>query len=84
MKLPSRLCNLKRIIRYFVIIFAIVGVFALHILKENAELKTLTKGSRPLTLRPHLILSGHNCTLEAGVMNVKTTEIWDSRVVKVM
>ena len=39
---------------------------------------------KPSTVGPHLTLSGLNCSLESGVMGVKTTAIWDSKVVKVM
>ena len=84
MKNSSHLCNIKIIISAFVVNTALVGIYTLLISRENAELPISARELRPSTMRPHTTLSGLNCTLEAGIMSVKTTEIWDSRVVKVM
>ena len=81
MKISHFLCNLKRVPKKIVVI---MGISALMVLRDNVELQISTRGSASWRQRPHLILSGGNCTLEAGKMNVKTTKIWDSRVVKVM
>ena len=83
MKMSCHLCNLKIIISAFFVNVALVGIYTL-ISRENAELPILTRELGPSTISPHLTLSGLNCTLEAGIMSVKTTEIWDSRVVEVM
>lgn len=69
-----------------ILTFVILWLTMAHqmISRENAELPISARELRPSTMRPHTTLSGLNCTLEAGIMSVKTTEIWDSRVVKVM
>ena len=84
MKNSRHLCNIKIIISAFVVNTALVGIYSLLISRGNTELPILTRELRPSTMRPHITLSGLNCTLEAGIMSVKTTEIWDSRVVEVM
>ena len=38
----------------------------------------------PSRVKPFINLSGLNCTLDAAFVRVKTTNIWDSRVVEVM
>ena len=84
MKISSYLCNLKSVISAFLVIIAIVGLYNLVILREIVELPIFTQKLEPSTVGPHLTLSGLNCSLEAGVMSVKTTSIWDSKVVKVI
>ena len=84
MKIPRNLRNLKSVISAFLVNIAIVGLYILLISRENAEQQIFTKELGPSTVNPQLTLTGLNCTLEAGIMGVKTTEVWDSKVVQVI
>ena len=69
-KILSNLCKVKSVIGALVINIAVVGVYMLMILREDA-------------VKHHIILSGLNCPLDAGILSVTTTNIWDSKVVQV-
>ena len=88
MNIPRRLYKLESVFWAALVYFALVGIYSIvtwgKTWRENATAPISSTGSEEST-RPgtHLILSGHNCSLEDGIMSVKTTKIWDSRVVKV-
>ena len=84
MKISSHLCNLRSVISAFLVIIVIVGFYNLVISRQNAELPVFPQKLEPSREGPHRTLSGLNCMLEAGIMSVKTTSIWDSKVVKVI
>ena len=88
MNISRRLYKLESVLRAALVYFALVGIYSImtwsKTFRENATPPISTKGSEKSSRSgPHLILSGHNCSLEDGIMSVKTTKIWDSRVVKV-
>ena len=81
----SILCNIKRFMGVLVVVnITIAGVFVIMISRGNTELPTFARELKTSFVKQSNILSGLNCTLEAGILSVKTTNIWDSKVVKVM
>ena len=76
-KILSNLCKVKSVIAVLVINIAVVCVYMLMISREDAVIL------RTSFVKHHIILSGLNCPLEAGILSVTTTDIWDSKVVQV-
>ena len=67
--IPIHHFNRKTITKFFVVSLAIFGIDKTLFPKREVELP---------------ILSRNYCKLEAGKMSVKTVDIWESKVVKVM
>ena len=84
-KTLSNLCNIKSFMRVLIVVnITIAGVFVIMISRGNTELPTFARELKTSFVKQNNILSGLNCTLEAGILSVKITDIWDSKVVKVM
>ena len=79
----SGLCNIKSFIGVLVFNIAILGVCMIMISRGNTELPIFARELKTSFVKQHFILSGLNCPLDAGVLSVKTTDIWDSKVVEV-
>ena len=74
MKISIHWSRLRSVISVFLVNVAIMCIYAFVNLREHA----------PSRVKPFINLSGLNCTLDAAFVRVKTTNIWDSRVVEVM
>ena len=83
LKSPSNFCNFVSIIAAFAVNIAVVGVYTLLILRGNPELPCFARELRTSFVTQNIILSGLNCPMDVGVLRVKTTDIWDSKVVQV-
>ena len=83
LKSPSNFCNFVSVIAAVAVNIAVVGVYTLMILRGNAELPCFARELQNSFVKQNIILSGLNCPMDVGVLRVKTTDIWDSKVVKV-
>ena len=79
----SGLCNIKSFIGVLVFNIAILGVCMVMISRGNTELPIFARELKTSFVKQHTIFSALNCPLDLGVLSVKTTDIWDSQVVKV-
>ena len=77
MRVSTHHCNLKSIIIAIMVNTSIVGLYVFK--RDLAEPRTMGM----LKPKPHNTLTGLSCALEEALIKVKTTKMWDSRVVQV-